>query len=60
MLQMLIAFFNSCMGIMNDVTKSLLGMIFERTTMLIIEKRITNKLVQENIKELKSIHLELV
>jgi hypothetical protein len=47
------------MGIMNNVTQSLLGMIFERTTMLIIEKRVTNKLVQENIKELKSIHLEL-
>jgi hypothetical protein len=47
------------MGIMNNVTQSLLGMIFERTTMLIIEKRVTNKLEQENIKELKSIHLEL-
>jgi hypothetical protein len=47
------------MGIMNNVTQSLLGMIFERTTMLIIEKRITYELVHENIKELKSIHLEL-
>ena len=56
---MLIAFFNSCMGIMNDVTQSLLGMIFETTSMMIIEKRITDKLVEENIKELKSIHLEL-
>ena len=56
---MLIVISNSCMGIMNNVTQSLLGMIFERTTMLIIEKRITYKLVHENIKELKSIHLEL-
>jgi len=47
------------MGIMNNVMQSLLGMIFERTTMLIIEKRITYELVHENIKELKSIHLEL-
>jgi hypothetical protein len=41
---------------MKNVTQSLLGMIFERTIMLIIEKRITNELVQKNIKELKSIH----
>ena len=47
------------MGIMNNVTQSLLGMIFERTTMLIIEKRITYELVHENNKELKSIHPEL-
>ena len=52
MLQMLTAIFNSCMGIMINVTQSLLGMIFERTTMLIIEKRIAYELVQENIKEL--------
>jgi hypothetical protein len=45
------------MGIINNVTQSLLGMIFERTTMLIIEKRITYELIHENIKELKSIHL---
>jgi hypothetical protein len=51
-LQMLTAIFNSCMGIMINVTQSLLGMIFERTTMLIIEKRIAYELVQENIKEL--------
>ena len=56
---MLIVISNSCMGIMNNVTQSLLGIIFERTTMLIIEKRITYELVHENIKELKSIHLEL-
>jgi hypothetical protein len=37
---------------MINVTQSLLGMIFERTTMLIIEKRIAYELVQENIKEL--------
>jgi hypothetical protein len=48
------------MGMMKiNVLQTLLDMIFERTTVLIIEKRITNKLVQENIKELKSIHPEL-
>jgi hypothetical protein len=48
------------MGMMKiDVPQTLLDMIFERTTMLIIEKRITNEMVQEKIKELKSIHPEL-
>jgi hypothetical protein len=44
------------MGMMKiNVPQTLLGIIFERTNMPIIEKRITNEMVQEKIKELKSI-----
>jgi hypothetical protein len=39
------------MGLMSNFQQTLLGMIFERTTMLIIEKRITNEMVQEKLKD---------